>query len=88
MKLDDIKKFAILKNGIGIEGQKICKHVRDQRNSAQVLLEIEKNPKAFAIPILTGYLADMVTVRKGIANALGFFKPGMRRPQAGACLVS
>ena len=53
MKLDDIKKITILKNGIGIEGQKVRKQVRDQRNSAQVLLEIEKNPKAFAIPILT-----------------------------------
>ena len=40
MKLDDIKKFANLKNGIGIEGQNVCKQVRDQRNSAQVLLEI------------------------------------------------
>ena len=41
MKLDDIKKFAILKNGIGIEGQKVHKQVRDQRNSAQMLLEIK-----------------------------------------------
>ena len=37
--------FSILKNGIGIEGQKICKQVRDQRSTeankdgAQVLLE-------------------------------------------------
>ena len=45
MKLDDIKKFAILKNEIGIR-------VRDQRNGAQVLLENENNPKAFAIPSL------------------------------------
>ena len=42
MKLDDIKKFAILKNVIGIEDQKVRKQVRDQRNCAQVLLEIEK----------------------------------------------
>ena len=41
MKLDDIKKIAILKNGIGIEGQKVCKQVRDQRNGTQVLLENE-----------------------------------------------
>ena len=41
MKLDDIKKFAILKSGIGIEGQKSMQKVRDQRNGAQVLLEIE-----------------------------------------------
>ena len=31
------KKNAILKNGIGIEGQKVRKQVRDQRNGAQVL---------------------------------------------------
>ena len=42
MKLDDIKKLAILKNGIGIEDQQVRKQVRDQRSSAQVLLEIEK----------------------------------------------
>ena len=31
------------------------------------------NPKSFAIPILTGYLADIyVAVRIGIANGLGF----------------
>ena len=33
------------------------------------------NPKAFAIPILTvaiKILADMIAVRMGIANALGF----------------
>ena len=41
MKLDDIKKFAILKNGIGIKGEKVCKQVRDQRNGAYVLLENE-----------------------------------------------
>ena len=29
-------------------------------------------PKAFAIPILTGYLADVKAVRIGIANALRF----------------
>ena len=31
----------------------LCKQVRDQRNGAQVLLDNEINPKAFAIPILT-----------------------------------
>ena len=37
--VDDIKKIAILKNGIGIKGQKstVCKIVGDQRNGAQVL---------------------------------------------------
>ena len=42
MKLDDIKKIAILKNGKGSKIKKLRKQVRDQRNSAQVLLEIEK----------------------------------------------
>ena len=46
MKLCRYLKFAILKNGIAIKGQNVCKQLRDQRNSAQVLLEI---PKAFAI---------------------------------------
>ena len=32
---------AWFKNGIGIEGQKVRKQVRDQRNGAQVLLENE-----------------------------------------------
>ena len=36
-----------------IEGQKVCKQVRDQRNGAKVLLKNEINPKAFAIPIWT-----------------------------------
>ena len=31
-KLDDIKKFSILRNGIGIECQKSTKQVRDGRN--------------------------------------------------------
>ena len=38
---NDIKNFAISKNGMGIEVNKLCKQVRDQRNSAQVLLENE-----------------------------------------------
>ena len=35
---------------------------------------LKVNPKAFAIPILTVAicLADVITVRIGIANALGF----------------
>ena len=41
MKLDVITKFAILKNGIGLKVKKVCKQVRDQRNGAQVFLEIE-----------------------------------------------
>ena len=36
--------------------------------------KLKINPKAFAIPILTVaiYLADVITVRIGIANVLGF----------------
>ena len=30
-KLDEFKKFAILKKGIGIESQKLCKQVNDQK---------------------------------------------------------
>ena len=40
--LDDVKKFSILKNGIGIEGQKVRKQVRSMKvnkDGAQVLLE-------------------------------------------------
>ena len=37
-----------------------------EANKRLKLLENEKNPKAFAIPILT------TTARKGIANALRF----------------
>ena len=51
MKLDDIKIFAILKNGIGIKGQKSTQTSYRSMNSALVLLEI--NPKAFVIHILT-----------------------------------
>ena len=28
----DIKNFSFLKNGVGMECQKVCKKVRDQRN--------------------------------------------------------
>ena len=50
VKLDDIKKFAFLKNGIGIEGQKVFKQVRDQRNGVQVLLENENKSKSICYP--------------------------------------
>ena len=36
--------LAFLKNGVGIEGQKVHKQVKDQRNGAQVLLENENKP--------------------------------------------
>ena len=32
-KLDYIKKFAISKKGIGIESQKVCKQVNDQKTT-------------------------------------------------------
>ena len=78
-KLDDIEKFSINENRKGIEGQKLCKQVRDQRSiEANNMLKcyyIAKylNPKAFAIPILTALgQADLIAVRIGIVNALGF----------------
>ena len=43
--LDDVKKISILKHGVGIEGQKVRKQVKDQRSmetnkdGAQVMLE-------------------------------------------------
>lgn len=37
--IDNIKTFAVLKNGIEIKDQKSTRTSRDQRNDAQVLLE-------------------------------------------------
>ena len=31
-KLDNVKEISIIKNEIGIEDQKLCEQVRDQRN--------------------------------------------------------
>ena len=31
LKLDEFKKFAILKKGIGIESQNLCKQFNDQK---------------------------------------------------------
>ena len=74
MKLD-IKKFAILKNGIRIEGQKSTQtSQRSKKWYPSVIRKLKINPKAFAIPILTMaiYLAYVITVKIGMANALGF----------------
>ena len=38
-KLDDIKNFQFLKRGIGIEGEKLLKQDRDQRNKLENKLE-------------------------------------------------
>ena len=32
-KLDELKKFAILKKGIGIESQNLCKQFNDQKTT-------------------------------------------------------
>ena len=57
--LNDFKKFAILKKGIGIKSQKtICKQANDQkpmqtRWNSIVIIEQKVDYKAFAIPIQT-----------------------------------
>ena len=40
--------------------------MKANKDGAQVLLENENNLEAFIIPILTGYLADVIVVRLGI----------------------
>ena len=57
-KLDEFKKFAILKKGIGIESQNLCKQFNDQKTiqirwNSTVAIEKKVDSKAFAIPILT-----------------------------------
>ena len=57
-KLDEFKKFAILKKRIGIESQNLCKQFNDQkiiqtRWNSIVAIEQKVDSKAFAIPILT-----------------------------------
>ena len=59
-KLDEFKKFAILKKGIGIENQNLYKQFNDQKTiqtrwsrNSTVAIEQKVDSKAFAIPILT-----------------------------------
>ena len=58
-KLNEFKKFAILKKGIGIESQSVCKLFKDQKLQKQDGTQSygcyrrKVNSKAFAIPILT-----------------------------------
>ena len=57
-KLDEFKKFAILKKGIGIESQNLCKQCNNQKTiqtrwNSTVAIEQKVDSKAFAIPILT-----------------------------------
>ena len=52
------KKFAILKKGIGIESQNLCKKFNNQKTiqtrwNSTVAIEQKVDSKAFAIPILT-----------------------------------
>ena len=59
--LDDFKKLAILKKGIGIESQNLCKQFNNQKTiqtrwNSTVAIEQEVDSKAFAIPILTARL--------------------------------
>ena len=56
--LDEFKKFVILKKGIGIESQNLCKHFNDQKTmqtrwNSTVAIEQKVDSKVFAIPILT-----------------------------------
>ena len=57
-KLDEFKKFAILKKGIGIESQNLCKQFNNQKTiqtrwNSTVAIEQKVDSKEFAIPILT-----------------------------------
>ena len=54
----EFKKFAILKKGIGIESQNLCKQFNDQKTiqtrwNSTVAIEQKVDSKAFAVPILT-----------------------------------
>ena len=53
--LDEFKKFAILKKGIGIETQNLCKQFNDQKTiqtrwNSTAAIEQKVDSKAFAIP--------------------------------------
>ena len=57
-KLDEFKTFAILKKGIGIESQNLCKQFNNQKSiqtrwNSTVAIQQKVDSKAFAIPILT-----------------------------------
>ena len=59
--IDEFKKLAILKKGIGIESQNLCKQFNDQKTrqtrwNSTVAIEQKVDSKAFAIPILTARL--------------------------------
>ena len=75
-KLDEFKKFAILKKGIGIESQNLCKQFNDQKTiqtrwNSTIAIEQKVDSKAFAIPILTACICLYnLAVRIGIVNAL------------------
>ena len=66
-KLDDFKKFAILKKGIGIESQKTIQITKKYRNKMKLndCYRTKVGSETFAIPILTARLG---AVRIGIAN--------------------
>ena len=54
-KLDEFKKFAILKKGIGIESQNVCKQFKDQTS---LYSNIQKPGTANIIPELDYTLYD------------------------------
>ena len=73
--LDEFKKFAILKKGIGIESQNLCKQFNDQetiqtRWNLTVAIEPKVDSKAFAIPYSDCWIMKADAVKIGIANAL------------------
>ena len=56
--IDEFKKFANLRKGIGIESQNLCKQFNDQKTiqtrwNSTVAIEQKVDSKAFAISILT-----------------------------------
>ena len=59
--IDEFKKIEILKKGIGIESQTLCKQFNDQKTiqtrwNSTVAIEQKVDSKAFAISILTARL--------------------------------
>ena len=74
-KLDEFKKFAILKKGIGIESQNLCKQFDDQKTiqtrwNSIVAIEQKVDSKAFCYPYSDCICLYNLAVRIGIANAL------------------
>ena len=74
-KLDEFKKFAILKKGIGIESQNLCKQFNDQKTiqtrwNSTVAIEQKVDSKAFAIPILTASHSKITLIIRCATDAI------------------